>query len=149
MTERFLRQFQYNSSSLFNFYWGEGTKSLPFDNHYLPMKILKRILFGIIALALLIAVAVYIYLNSTKPTYSGQLTLEGLQKPVEVLYDDFGVPHIYAQNDEDAYYALGYVHAQDRLFQMEMIRRAAGGRLSEILGPDLLKTDKLFRTLGN
>jgi penicillin amidase len=112
------------------------------------MKILKRILFGIIALALLIAVAVYIYLNSTKPTYSGELTLEGLQKPVEVLYDDYGVPHIYAQNDEDAYYALGYVHAQDRLFQMEMIRRAAGGRLSEILGPDLLKTDKLFRTLG-
>jgi penicillin amidase len=112
------------------------------------MKILKRILVGIIALALLIVVAVYIYLNSTKPTYSGELTLEGLQKPVEVLYDDYGVPHIYAQNDEDAYYALGYVHAQDRLFQMEMIRRAAGGRLSEILGPDLLKTDKLFRTLG-
>ncbi|MDZ7649077.1 MAG: penicillin acylase family protein [Cytophagales bacterium] len=58
---------------------------------------------------------------------------------MEVLYDDYGVPHIYAQNDEDAYYALGYVHAQDRLFQMEMIRRPVGGRLSEILGPDLAK----------
>ncbi|MBK8290616.1 MAG: penicillin acylase family protein [Flammeovirgaceae bacterium] len=112
------------------------------------MKILKRILVAVITLALLIVSHRLYYLNSTKPTYSGELTLEGLQKPVEVLYDDYGVPHIYAQNDEDAYYALGYVHAQDRLFQMEMIRRAAGGRLSEILGPDLLKTDKLFRTLG-
>lgn len=112
------------------------------------MKILKRILLGLAALVLILVATVYIYLLSTKPTYSGELTLAGLQKPVEVLYDDFGVPHIYAQNEEDAYYALGYVHAQDRLFQMEMIRRAAAGRLSEVLGPDLLKVDKLFRTLG-
>lgn len=111
------------------------------------MKILKRILLGIIALVLLIVAAAYLYLLSTKPTYSGELTLADLHEPVEVLYDDFGVPHIYAQNEEDAYYALGYVHAQDRLFQMEMIRRAAAGRLSEVLGPDLLKVDKLFRTL--
>ncbi len=112
------------------------------------MKIIKRILLGLIALTLLIVMIGYIYLQTTKPDYSGALTLTGLKEPVEVLYDDYGVPHIYAQNEEDAYYALGYVHAQDRLFQMEMIRRAAGGRLSEILGPDFLKTDKLFRTLG-
>jgi len=112
------------------------------------MKIIKRILIGLLGLIFIAALALYFYLNSTKPTYSGELTLAGLKEPVEVLYDDYGVPHIYAQNEEDAYYALGYVHAQDRLFQMEMIRRAAGGRLSEILGPDLLKTDKLFRTLG-
>lgn len=54
---------------------------------------------------------------------------------------------IFCQHERDAYYALGYVHAQDRLFQMEMLRRASG-QLSEILGPDLLKVDKLFRTLG-
>ena len=112
------------------------------------MKIIKRILLGLIAIVLLIAIIGYSYLQTTKPTYSGELTLAGLKDKVEVLYDDYGVPHIYAQNEEDAYYALGYVHAQDRLFQMEMIRRAAGGRLAEILGPDLLKTDKLFRTLG-
>lgn len=112
------------------------------------MKILKRILLGLIALVLLIVIIGYVYLQTTKPSYSGELTLDGLNEPVEVLYDEYGVPHIYAQNDEDAYYALGYVHAQDRLFQMEMIRRAAGGRLAEVLGPDLLKTDKLFRTLG-
>ncbi len=112
------------------------------------MKIIRRILLGLLILMLLIIAIGYAYLQTTKPSYSGQLSLSGLKEPVDVFYDDFGVPHIYAQNEEDAYYALGYVHAQDRLFQMEMIRRAAGGRLSEILGPDLVKTDKLFRTLG-
>ena len=112
------------------------------------MKIIKRILIGILALVLILAVAIYVYLQTTRPVYSGELTLAGLTAEVEVFYDDYGVPHIYAKNAEDAYFALGYVHAQDRLFQMEMLRRAAGGRLSEILGPDLIKVDKLFRTLG-
>ncbi len=112
------------------------------------MKILKRILIVLIALVVLVVVGGYIYLKSTAPDYSGELSLPGLKAEVEVLYDDYGVPHIYSQNEEDAYYALGFVHAQDRLFQMEMLRRAAGGRLSEILGEDLLKVDKLFRTLG-
>ena len=123
-------------------------KYLTFDIALLDMKIIKRILLSLIAIILLIAIIGYFYLQNTKPTYSGELTLSGLKEPVKVLYDDYGVPHIYAQHEEDAYLALGFVHAQDRLFQMEMIRRAAGGRLSEILGPDLLKTDKLFRTLG-
>jgi penicillin amidase len=112
------------------------------------MKIFKRILVGLITIVLLIVVGGYIYLKSTAPDYSGEVKLQGLKAEVEVLYDNFGVPHIYAQNEEDAYYALGYAHAQDRLFQMEMLRRAAGGRLSEILGEKLLKVDKLFRTLG-
>ena len=112
------------------------------------MKVVKRILIVLVVLVLLIALVGFFYLRSTAPTYSGEVTLEGLQQEVEVLYDSYGVPHIYAQSEEDAYYALGYVHAQDRLFQMEMLRRAAGGRLSEILGEDLLPVDKLFRTLG-
>lgn len=112
------------------------------------MKFLKRLLIGLALLIVLAVIGVYVFLKSTAPDYSGSVKLEGLKSEVEVLYDDFGIPHIYAKNEEDAYYALGYVHAQDRLFQMEMLRRAAGGRLSEILGPDLLKVDKLFRTLG-
>ncbi len=112
------------------------------------MKIFKRILLGLAALILLLAIGLFIYLQTAKPTLNGELTLDGLKEPVEVLYDDYGVPHIYANNELDAYFALGYVHAQDRLFQMEMLRRAAAGRLSEVLGPDLLKVDKLFRTLG-
>lgn len=112
------------------------------------MKILKRILIGLVALFFLLLAGGYAYLKSTGPEYSGELKLKGLKAEVEVLYDDYGVPHIYALNAEDAYFALGYVHAQDRLFQMEMLRRAAGGRLSEILGKDLLPVDKLFRTLS-
>jgi len=112
------------------------------------MKILKRILIGLVAILAALTIGGYIYLKSTAPDYNGEVKLQGLKAEVEILYDDYGVPHIYAQNEEDAYYALGYAHAQDRLFQMEMLRRAAGGRLSEILGEKLLKVDKLFRTLG-
>lgn len=112
------------------------------------MKFLKRLLLGLIIVILIVAISLYVYLQTTKPTYSGQLEISGLKQPVEVFYDEYGIPHIYAQNETDAYLALGYVHAQDRLFQMEMIRRAASGRLSEVLGKDLLKVDKLFRALG-
>lgn len=112
------------------------------------MKIIKRLVLGILALLVLLVLTIVIYLQTTKPTLSGELTLAGLREPVEILYDEYGVPHIYAKNADDAYFALGYVHAQDRLFQMEMLRRAAAGRLSEVLGPDLIKVDKLFRTLG-
>jgi penicillin G amidase len=111
------------------------------------MKILKRILLGVLILIILAVVGVYFYLQSSKPVYDGEVSLAGPTADVEVLYDDYGIPHIYAKNETDAYFALGYVHAQDRLFQMEMLRRAADGRLSEILGPDLVKIDKLFRTL--
>ena len=87
------------------------------------------------------------YFNSKLPQRKGTLTVAGLTAPVTVAYDERGVPHIDAQNEADLYRALGYVHAQDRLFQMEMVRRLAQGELAEILGPKLLDTDKLFRTL--
>ncbi len=112
------------------------------------MKVLKRILIGVVALLVLVVVVVAIMLQSRKPVYDGKIQITGLKESVEVLYDSYGVPHIYAKNLEDAYLTLGYVHAQDRLFQMEMLRRAAGGRLAEVLGPDLIPIDKLFRTLG-
>ena len=67
---------------------------------------------------------------------------------MSVRYDERGVPHIQAQNETDLYRALGYVHAQDRLFQMEMMRRLSRGELAAVLGPKLLDTDRLFRTLG-
>jgi penicillin amidase len=111
------------------------------------MKILKRILLSIVILLLIAAIALYLFLQNSKPTYDGEISLVGTTANIEVLYDDYGIPHIYAQNETDAYFALGYVHAQDRLFQMEMLRRAASGRLSEIIGPDMVKVDKLFRTL--
>ena len=111
-------------------------------------KIILRISVGLVALLVLLAVGVTLHVRSKLPQREGQLTIEGLQAPVQVAFDERGVPHIKAANEPDLYRALGYVHAQDRLFQMELIRRLARGELSEVLGPKLLETDKLFRTLG-
>ena len=88
------------------------------------------------------------YFYSKQPMRSGEVSLVNLQAPVNVRYDERGVPHIQAQNEIDMYRTLGYVHAQDRLFQMEMVRRLARGELAAILGPKLLDSDRLFRTLG-
>ncbi len=77
-----------------------------------------------------------------------QLSIDGVQAPVKVLFDDRGVPHIFAASEDDAYRALGYVEARDRLFQMEAQTRAAAGRLSEWAGPRLLDTDRENRSLG-
>ena len=94
------------------------------------MKIFKRILL-IVALAVVVLVAaVYFWMKSTAPDYSGKLHLQGLKDKTTVVYDAYGVPHIYAQNAKDAYFTFGYVHAQDRLFQMVMIRRVEIGRAS-------------------
>ncbi len=88
------------------------------------------------------------YSENKKPVRDGELAMAHLQAPVTVRYDERGVPHIQAANEADMYRALGFVHAQDRLFQMEMLRRLSRGELAEILGARLVDTDRLFRTLG-
>ncbi|WP_277960444.1 penicillin acylase family protein [Pseudomonas sp. RIT-To-2] len=87
------------------------------------------------------------YIHGKQPQRSGEMALQHLQAAVSVRYDARGVPHIQAQNQADMYRALGYVQAQDRLFQMEMMRRLARGELAEVLGPKLVPTDTLFRSL--
>ena len=111
-------------------------------------KIVKRVLISLVLLVVLVLAIVYGYLWQSKPRLNGNITLDGLRDEVSVKFDAWGVPHINAQNEEDAYQVFGYLHAQDRLFQMELLRRAASGRLAEVLGPDLIEVDKLFRTLG-
>ncbi|MFK3683659.1 penicillin acylase family protein [Pseudomonas sp. NPDC088890] len=101
-------------------------------------------------LAIVIAVAAgagYWYVQGKQPQRTGEVVISGLQAPVSVRYDARGVPHLQAQNETDLYRALGYVHAQDRLFQMEIMRRLARGELAEVLGSKLLPTDTLFRSL--
>ena len=80
-------------------------------------------------------------------TIDGELAVPGLREPVEVIRDEWGVPHIYAQNDDDLFFAQGYVMAQDRLWQMEMWRRWREGRLAEIFGPEALDYDRRTRLM--
>ena len=112
------------------------------------MKVLKKILIIILALVILFLIFGFFFTKSLKPTYDGQLKLADLQEEVQVFFDDNGIPHIYAQNELDARRSLGYVHAQDRLWQMELMRRIAAGRLSELFGEKLIPNDKFFSGLG-
>jgi penicillin amidase len=112
------------------------------------MKIFKKFLLVMLTLVAIIAIVIVGYGFYLKPTYEGEQKLKNIQKETTVYFDDFGVPHIYANSQKDAMTALGYVHAQDRLWQMELLRRIAPGRLSEMFGSKLLKTDKFFAGLG-
>jgi penicillin amidase len=104
-------------------------------------------LFTISALLLVGVASVVWILFGSLPDYVGQASVSGLKDPVRIYRDPHGVPHIFASSMNDAARALGYVHASERLFQMEMQRRAGQGRLSEVVGPSMLGVDKFIRTL--
>jgi len=82
------------------------------------------------------------------PQIDGTFRLAGLSAPVEIIRDRWGVPHIYAAHSHDLFFAQGFVHAQDRLWQMELNRRTAAGRLSEVFGAVALDTDRAVRAFG-
>lgn len=109
---------------------------------------IKKILLAILLFAIFVIIGGFAYLQTLRPTYNGNMEIHGIKDNVEVYFDKYGIPHIYAQSDPDAWHALGYVHAQDRLWQMELLRRIGSGRLSEFFGSSTLQTDKLFKTLG-
>lgn len=115
------------------------------------MKLLKRILFTIALLIVLALIAGYFLLNHVKtaalPDYTKDVQIPGLTEEVTILRDSFAIPHIYAENEADLYRAVGFAMAQDRLWQMDLLRRVTLGRLSEILGEDQLNTDLLMRAL--
>jgi penicillin amidase len=111
------------------------------------MKRSKKVFLSIGVFIVALISALGIYLWSTRPQYSGDIQLVGLSAEVKVEFDAYGIPHIQAQNKMDVMRALGYLHAQDRLFQMELMRRVGSGTLSEIVGHDGLKVDVLFRTM--
>lgn len=109
------------------------------------MKFLKRLLL-VLLLAVVLGVGFLGYrLWSSKPMLDGVITHASLRAPVRVVRDDWGVPHITAENEADAYFALGYVTGQDRLFQMELLRRIARGELAALLGPWLAPVDAMVR----
>ncbi|MFZ1464711.1 MAG: penicillin acylase family protein, partial [Anaerolineae bacterium] len=111
-------------------------------------RVLLTILGIILALLILVPAGGYLFLRRSLPQVNATITVPGLQGPVEIVRDADGVPYIYASNDLDAIFGQGYVHAQDRLWQMEFQRRVGAGRLSEVLGESTVDTDKFLRTLG-
>ncbi|NRT16144.1 penicillin amidase [Flavobacterium sp. 28A] len=112
------------------------------------MKIIKKSLLVLVVVILLLAIALISYIFYLKPKYEGEVLLKDLNKETTVYFDDYGIPHIYADNPKDAMLALGYVHAQDRLWQMELMRRIAPGKLSAIFGSVAIDNDMFFAGLG-
>ncbi len=106
---------------------------------------LLRLFTGALALGLLVSVIAYWFLSRSLPDYTESFTLPGLTAPVEIIRNNDNVPHIFGQTDTDVFYALGFAHAQDRLWQMTMLRRTAQGRLSEVFGTRTVKIDELLR----
>ena len=100
------------------------------------------------ALLFLAGIAIVLLVNRTLPAASGTFPLPGLSAPVTITFDPHGIPFIRAASDTDAAEALGYLHARDRLFEMDLMRRAGSGTLSEILGPLALGNDEEMRRLG-
>ncbi len=104
---------------------------------------------GVLVALLVVALGgLLFFLRRPLPRTRGTVHVPGLQGPVEVIRDRWGVPHIYADSAEDLFFGQGYVHAQDRLWQMEVQRRVGSGRLSEVLGEATLEIDRFFRVLG-
>jgi len=113
------------------------------------MRRLLRALAWTLAIAVVASVVLAcVWRQLELPQTDGKLTVAGLGAPVDVVRDAAGIPHIYAASDDDAWFALGYLHAEDRLWQMELNRRTAAGRLAEILGSSALDVDRFLRTLG-
>lgn len=108
---------------------------------------LFRLAVGLIVALVLAVVLVWYFAIRSVPDYNASFSVEGIAAPVEIVRSTENVPHIFGQSDEDAFFALGFAHAQDRLFQMTVLRRAAQGRLSEINGPSTFALDDLVRRL--
>src|SRR5207253_11500677 len=93
-------------------------------------------------------VAVSALLRRSLPTFDGVVQVSGVSASIDIIRDADAIPHVYAASKLDALFGLGYVHAQDRLWQMELQRRIGHGRLSEIFGPTTVAQDRFLRTVG-
>lgn len=108
---------------------------------------LIRIVSGLLLLGVAAVLVLYWFLSRSLIDYNESFTLNGISAPVEIVRNNDAVPHIFGKSDADVYFALGFVHAQDRLWQMTMLRRTAQGRLSELFGPPTQQVDELVRRL--
>ena len=108
---------------------------------------LIRLLTGAIVLGVVALVLAYWILSRSLVDYSEDFSVRGISAPVEIIRNNDNVPHIFGKTDADVFFALGFAHAQDRLWQMTMLRRTAQGRLSELFGAPTVKVDELLRRL--
>src|SRR5216117_3159002 len=111
-------------------------------------RVLLKTLAAVLVPVALAAAASCIYLRRSLPEIAGTETAAGISAPIDIIRDADAIPHVFAANKADALFGLGYVHAQDRLWQMELQRRIGHGRLSEVLGPAALPQDRFLRTVG-
>ena len=112
------------------------------------MKTVKFILFGLVVIVLSAVPLYYLFFRLPLPAYSGILNIKGLSAPVKVHTDEYGIPHIYATNQSDLFFAQGYITARERMFQMDLVRLAGRGELSTVMGDRTLEKDRFFRTIG-
>ncbi len=112
------------------------------------MRIIKISTIVILVLLVLGVIAFQVFFHLPLPGYSGTANLQGLKSPVEVRFDTFGVPHIFAENTADLFFAQGYVTARERMFEMDMTRLAGRGELSTLFGDRTIKDDKFLKTVG-
>jgi len=116
------------------------------------MRTWLKVTIGIIAsLIVIFIIGGYIFYNSlteSLPAYEGNFKAPSIKSEVKIYFDSLAIPYVFAENDEDASFALGYLHARDRMFSMDIIRRAGEGRLSEIFGAETVPFDRMFRTVG-
>lgn len=119
-----------------------------FKNLVEKFPLLTRVIEWVLFPLFVLGVTLFFYLKSSEPKLQGTLYLPSLQQPVQLNRDAKGVVYIEAESDSASYFALGFAHAQDRLWQMEMNRRIAAGRLAEVLGIEAVPSDRLMRRLG-
>lgn len=110
-------------------------------------RLLLRIATALLGLIVAVATLAWYFGSRSLPDYEGTFSVSGISAPVEIVRDNANVPHIFGASDADVFFALGYAHAQDRLWQMTMLRRQVQGRLSELFGARTLAIDTLMRRL--
>ena len=106
----------------------------------------KRVISALMVVIVLGAGVIFVLLTASLPKEDGEITLPGLSAVATVHSDALGIPSISAENREDAFRTLGFLHARDRLFQMELMRRKSAGRLAELFGASAVKLDRQQRT---
>ncbi len=116
------------------------------------MRVVRRIVIGFLLLVGILVVVLgfagVLTVRRSFPPASGEVQMSGLDAPVDIYFDRFGIPHIYARTEYDLFFAQGWVHARDRFWQMDFWRNAGAGRLAEMFGESQLDTDRFLRTLG-